>query len=149
LYKLGEFAQSQEALAGAQQVAARIGSPLTDSDVDLLAAWSWLAMGQTEQSLVFGERSVERAIATDNMDCICNGLACVGNGNLELRRIPEAISSFEKGIARSEISGAMKLFGIITVGSVALPFVIVGITLLCGGGFVAFIVIYNTYLVHP
>ncbi len=49
----------------------------------------------------------ERAIATDNMDCICNGLACVGYGNLELGRIPEALASFEKGIQRSEFSGAM------------------------------------------
>ena len=107
LAQLGEFAQSQAAITGAQQVAARLGSPLTEFDVDLLAAWSCLAMGQTEQSLAFGERSIERAIATDNMDCICNGLACVGYGNLELGRIPEALASFEKGIQRSELSGAM------------------------------------------
>ena len=43
----------------------------------------------------------------------------------------------------------MKLFGIITVGSMVLPIVALGMTLLCGAGIVAFIVIYNTYLVHP
>jgi len=47
------------------------------------------------------------AIATDNMDCICNGLACIGYTNLELGRIPEAAAAFEKGIERSDISGAM------------------------------------------
>jgi hypothetical protein len=42
---------------------------------------------------------------------------------------------------------ALKLFGIITVGSVVLPFVITGITLLCIGGIVAIIVIYSLSLV--
>jgi tetratricopeptide (TPR) repeat protein len=75
--------------------------------VDLLAAWAYLFMGNREQALEFGQQSVERAIATDNMDCICNGLACIGYVNLELGRIPEAASAFEKGIERSDISGAM------------------------------------------
>ena len=43
-------------------------------------------------------------------------------------------------------SQSMKLFGIITVGSVVLPLVMFGMALLCGGGIVALIVIYNTYL---
>ena len=105
--QLGEFAQSQNAIEGALQVAGRFGSPLTESDVDLLAAWACLAMGQAERGLALGKLSVEMAIATDNMDCICNGLACVGYGNLELGHIPEAILAFENGINRSEVSGAM------------------------------------------
>jgi tetratricopeptide (TPR) repeat protein/transcriptional regulator with XRE-family HTH domain len=105
--QLGEFAQSQQANEAAHQVASRLASPLTESDVDLLAAWACLAMGDIEQSLRLGERGVEIAIATDNMDCICSGLACVGYCNLELGRIPEAAAAFQKGIERSEISGAM------------------------------------------
>lgn len=105
--QLGEFAQSQQANEAAHQVASRLASPLTESDVDLLAAWACLAMGDIEQSLSLGQRGVELAIATDNMDCICSGLACVGYCNLELGRIPEAAVAFQKGIERSEISGAM------------------------------------------
>jgi tetratricopeptide (TPR) repeat protein len=104
---LGEFARSQKAIQNARQVASRVGSPLTESDVDLLAAWAYLAMGDTQHGLEFGQRSVEKATATDNMDCICNGLACIGYGNLELQRIPEAIAAFKKGIERSEVSGAI------------------------------------------
>jgi tetratricopeptide (TPR) repeat protein len=107
LAQLGEFARSQDAIDRARQVSNRLGSPLIASDVDLFAAWACLAMGNREQALEFGQQSVERAIATDNMDCICNGLACIGYTNLELGRIPEAASAFEKGIERSDISGAM------------------------------------------
>jgi tetratricopeptide (TPR) repeat protein len=107
LAQLGEFAQSGQAIQRAQQVANQLGSPLVESDVDLLAAWASLARGDLQQALELGQRSVAKAIATDNMDCICNGLACIGYGNLELQRIPEAVSAFEKGIERSNISGAI------------------------------------------
>jgi tetratricopeptide (TPR) repeat protein len=107
LAQLGEFSRSQRAIERARQISDRLGSPLLESDVDLFAAWASLVMGNREQALKFGQKSVERAIATDNMDCICNGMACIGYINLELGRIPEAVSAFEKGIERSEISGAM------------------------------------------
>jgi transcriptional regulator with XRE-family HTH domain/tetratricopeptide (TPR) repeat protein len=107
LAQSGEFAGSLKAIEDARQIVTRLGSPLTESDVDLLAAWACLAMGKTEIALELGQRSVQKAIATDNMDCICNGLACIGYSNLELQRIPEAQSAFEKGIERSALSGAM------------------------------------------
>ena len=107
LAQMGNFTGAQDAIRSARQAADRLASPLTELDVDLMAAWACLAMGEIEQALVFGQRSVDKAIATDNMDCICNGLACIGYGNLELHRIQDAASAFEKGIQRSEMSGAM------------------------------------------
>jgi tetratricopeptide (TPR) repeat protein len=105
--QLGEFAQSQQASQSAHQVANRLASPLTQSDVYLLSAWAYLAMGDIEQSLSMGQRSVEIAIATDNMDCICSGMVSIGYSNLELKHIPEAETAFQKGIERSEVSGAI------------------------------------------
>ncbi len=105
--QLGESDGSEQAMERARLVSNGLGSPLVASDVDLFAAWASLAMGNREQALEFGQRSVDVAIATDNMDCICNGLACIGYTNLELGRIAEAAAAFEKGIERSDISGAM------------------------------------------
>jgi tetratricopeptide (TPR) repeat protein len=105
--QLGQFTRSHQAIESAHQVSGRLGSPLTASDVDLLAAWSYLAMGDSQRALEFGQNSVAKAIATDNMDCICSGLACIGYANLALGKIPEAAAAFEKGIERSEVSGAI------------------------------------------
>ncbi len=105
--QLGQSDGSERAIERARQVSNDLGSPLVASDVDLFAAWASLALGNREQALEFGQRSVDVAIATDNMDCICNGLACIGYTNLDLGRIPEAAAAFEKGIERSDISGAM------------------------------------------
>ena len=105
--ELGEFEGSEQAMQRARQASDSLGSPLVASDVDLFAAWAALAMGRTDQALEFAQRSVDVATATDNMDCICTGLACIGYGYLELGRIPEAAAAFEKGIERSDMSGAI------------------------------------------
>jgi tetratricopeptide (TPR) repeat protein len=106
LAQLGEFGRSERATDHSRQVSDRLGSPLTESDVDLFAAWACLAMGKLEQALEFGQRSVKRAIETDNMDCICSGMVCIGYAQLELGHPAEAAAAFEKGIERSEVSGA-------------------------------------------
>jgi transcriptional regulator with XRE-family HTH domain/tetratricopeptide (TPR) repeat protein len=107
LAQIGDFPGSQTAIDEAWRVATHLGSPLTESDVDLEAAQAALAMGHFEQALALGQRSVDTAIATDNMDCICSGLACIGYANLELRLLQAAASGFERGIERSEILGAV------------------------------------------
>ena len=107
LAQLGEFTRSGAAIEHARQVSDRLGSPLTESDVDLFAAWANLMMGNLEQALEFGQRSVKKSIETDNMDCICSGMVCIGYTNLQLGRIPEAAAAFEEGIERSDISGAI------------------------------------------
>ncbi len=107
LAQIGDFPGSQMAIEEAWRVANGLRSPLTESHVDLEAAPAALAMGHFEPALALGQRSVDRAIATDNMDCICSGLACIGYANLELRRLPAAAYALERGIERSAISGAV------------------------------------------
>ncbi len=105
--QLGEFAQARGTMQQAFRELQRTDSPLTESDVNLLAGWTYLAMGDTQHGLEYGRRSVEKAIAADNMDCICYGYDCVGYGYLEMQRIPEATSAFEEAIRRSETTGAI------------------------------------------
>jgi len=104
---LGQFGPCLDSLRSAQQMADQTDSPLTESDVDLMVAWSYLAMGDMQRVVEFSQRSLERSIATDNMDCICSSLACLGYGNLNLGRFSEASDAFKRGIERSEISGAI------------------------------------------
>jgi tetratricopeptide (TPR) repeat protein len=105
--QLGQFAQARAALQEAQDLLQHTNSPLTASDVDLLTAWTYLAMGDAERALVYGQRSVKKAIATDNMDCICYGFDCVGYSDLELQKIDDAASAFSEAVKRSQASGAI------------------------------------------
>jgi tetratricopeptide (TPR) repeat protein len=105
--QLGEYAQASETMHQAFETLQHAASPLTESDVDLCAGWTYLAMGDMQHGLEHGQRSVDKAIATDNMDCICYGFDCVGFGNLELQRIAEATSAFTEAVKRSEMTGAI------------------------------------------
>jgi adenylate cyclase len=105
--QLGEFRQARETLLQTGEALQRTDSPLTESDVDLLTGWTYLAMGNTQRGLEYGRRSVQKAMATDNMDCICYGFDCVGFGNLEMQRIAEATSAFAEAVKRSEATGAI------------------------------------------
>ena len=105
--QLGDFTQAQSELQHARDRLPSVESPLTESDVDLLAAWAYLAMGDVQRGLEYSQRSVARAIATDNMDCICAAYACVGFGQLELQHLPAAMAAFEESINRSAVSGAI------------------------------------------
>lgn len=107
LAQLGTFAEARDVMQQARDALQNTDSPLTESDVDLLAGWTYLAMGDTQQGLEYGQRSVKKAIATDNMDCICYGYDCVGFGNLEMQRIAEATTAFTEAVKRSEMTGAI------------------------------------------
>lgn len=104
---LGEFKHARDTLEQTYAALQHTDSPLTESDVNLLTAWTYLAMGDAQHGLEYGQRSVKRAIATDNMDCICYGFDCVGFNQLEMQRIDEAIPAFQEAIKRSENSGAI------------------------------------------
>ena len=109
--RLGQFPQSQRDIHSAFSAVgeAKVRSPVTESDVNLYAAWSYLDMGDVQHGLEYGERGLDTAIAADNMDCICYGFACLGFGHLQAQKLPEAINAFEEAIRRSQFSGAAQV----------------------------------------
>jgi tetratricopeptide (TPR) repeat protein len=108
LARLGRFAESQEVIQAAIESVKARGSPVTESDVELFAGWAYLDMGDAQSGLEHGRRGVELAIATDNFDCICGGLACVGFGHMQVRQLPEAAGAFRDAIQQTKVSGAVR-----------------------------------------
>jgi class 3 adenylate cyclase/tetratricopeptide (TPR) repeat protein len=119
LARLGRFSESQELLQAAIEIVHATGSPVAQSDVELLAGWAYLDMDDPRAALEHGQRGVECAIATDNFDCICGGLACVGFGHMQARELPEAAGAFEEAIKQTKVSGAVR-FAVIAGGGLAL-----------------------------
>jgi tetratricopeptide (TPR) repeat protein len=66
-------------------------------------------MNDPGQVLEYGQRAVEKALATDRVECICNGFACVGFGLLQSGKLPEAAEAFQESIRRSVASGAARI----------------------------------------
>jgi tetratricopeptide (TPR) repeat protein len=101
-------------------------SPVTEADVEMFAAWAYLDMGESQRALEHSQRGVAGAIATDNFDCICGALACVGFGQLQAGQVPEAASSFQQAIEQTKVSGAVR-FEVLARGGLALTQMITGL----------------------
>ena len=61
----------------------------------------WQAQLQQSANGSYDLRGVELAVATDNFDCICSGLACVGFGHMQSRQLPEAAKDFQDAIQQT------------------------------------------------
>lgn len=106
LARLGEFAEARAAVDRAQALLQSVKSPMAASDVDLFAGWSFLDMGDTRHGLEFGQRGLDKALASENMDCVCGAYLCVGFAQLAAQRLYEAQGAFQEAIHHSQFSGA-------------------------------------------
>lgn len=104
--RMGEFARAREASEQALEITRTLDSPMTDSEINLYAGWTYLDSGDAARGLEYGQRGVDRALAADAMECVCYGFACVGFGNLGSGKVDAAQDAFRESIRRSEFSGA-------------------------------------------
>jgi tetratricopeptide (TPR) repeat protein len=118
LAHLGRTAESQAAIRAGLDLVSTMNSPVTESDVELFAGWAYLDMGDPQTGLIHGRRGVDLAIATDNFDCICGGLACLGYGHMYSQQLPEATGAFRNAIEQTKVSGAL-LFEILASAGLA------------------------------
>jgi hypothetical protein len=82
---------------------------MTESDVELFIAWSFLEMGNLPLALEHATRGVDKAIDSANMDCVCYGFACLGFGNLQAGNLAQAQEAFDEALRRSRFSGARQV----------------------------------------
>ena len=117
--RLGRAAEARAVEQAALDLVHATRSPVTESDVELFTAWVFLDLEEPLSSLAHGQRSVQCSIATDNFDCICGGLACVGFGHMQAGQLPQAIGAFQEAIEHTKTSGAV-LFRVMAEGGLAL-----------------------------
>lgn len=104
--RMGDAAAARQEIQAALDALREVQSPMTESDVLLYAAWANLEMGDVAQGLALGQRGVDKALASENMDCLCYGFACVGFANLSSQNTTHAAELFREAIRRSRFSGA-------------------------------------------
>jgi len=119
LARMGRFSEARAVEQAALDLVQATHSPVTESDVELFAAWAHLDMGEPQTALAHGQRSVQCSVATDNFDCICGGLACVGFGYMQSGQLPLAAGAFEQAIEHTKASGALR-FEALSKGGLAL-----------------------------
>lgn len=107
--RLGDANEASQEMRAALDVLGHVQSPMTESDVLLYAAWAHLDMGDVAQGLEYGQRGVDKAMSSENMDCVCYGFACLGFANLQAQNVTQAAEMFREAIRRSQFSGAAQV----------------------------------------
>lgn len=114
--RLGEAAQAQGKLRDALEALTDVRSPMTESDVLLYAAWTWLDLGDPARGLEWGQRGVDTALASNNMDCICYGFTCLGFAHLYSQHPQLARDAFQEALRRSRYTGARQVENLAAMG---------------------------------
>ncbi|HKP51126.1 MAG TPA: adenylate/guanylate cyclase domain-containing protein [Chloroflexia bacterium] len=109
LARLGEFEEAREWLRRASEAVESIDNMAVHADVHLYTAWALLDMGDPQRALKYAETGVKEAIATNSMECICHGFACLGFGHLQSQKLADAVEAFNEAIKRSQFSGAVNV----------------------------------------
>jgi tetratricopeptide (TPR) repeat protein len=103
--RLGEFMQAKAELARALELVQSINSPIKEADVNNLAAFTYLDMGETERALEFAQRGAKKALAADALECASAGLFGVGMCKLQTQATDEAQAAFDQSRQLAESRG--------------------------------------------
>jgi class 3 adenylate cyclase/tetratricopeptide (TPR) repeat protein len=93
--RLGEFDEAEDAIREALSLAPHTRSPIKEADVDLAAAMAFYEMNDIERGLQYSQTGTAHAQSVSGMECVCTGTFLLGYGNLQMRRVEEALRAFE------------------------------------------------------
>jgi tetratricopeptide (TPR) repeat protein len=103
--RLGEFAQAQIDLEQALELVQSVNSPIKEADVNNLAAFTYLDMGEIERALEFAQRGTKKALAVNALECASAGLVGIGMCKLHTRAPNEAQAAFDQSRRLAESRG--------------------------------------------
>lgn len=104
--RLGEFTAARANIAAALELVQGIDVPIKEADVNNLAGFAYLDMGDVPRALEYAELGSRRALTINAPDCAGAGLMCVGLAKMRQQRLAEARSAFDQVIGLAEVSGA-------------------------------------------
>jgi tetratricopeptide (TPR) repeat protein len=96
--RLGEFAEAQDAVQRAHEVARTTDSVVNGADVALMSSLALFDMGDVRRGLEHSQRGTELALSGYGLQCAMFGHYCTGLGNLHARNLVEAQRAFESAL---------------------------------------------------
>ncbi len=100
--RLGQVAEAERDAAAALRVVQGTRSVLMEADVNLLAGYTYLDLGDIQRGLDYSRRSLEGAISSNAPQCAASALYCQGMGRLQTKAMPEAIQDFAESVKLAE-----------------------------------------------
>jgi class 3 adenylate cyclase/tetratricopeptide (TPR) repeat protein len=105
LARLGDYRQARAVVEEALEAAPRAGSPVKEADIHIAAAMAYYDMGEIDTGIKHARIGAEMALGANGIECACAGFFTVGRGQLELRRLEDALQEFGKSLRLADFSG--------------------------------------------
>ena len=108
--RIGEFAQAEEDLRRAQEIAPATNSLVKQSDVNIFSSFSYFEMGDPQRAVKHGRRAAEQAMAVQGLECGTTGMFALGLGHLQAQNLGEAVTTLEEAARLMDTLPGMKDF---------------------------------------
>jgi class 3 adenylate cyclase/tetratricopeptide (TPR) repeat protein len=108
--RIGEFAQAEEALRRAQEIAPATNSLVKQSDVNIFSSFSYFEMGDPQRAVEHGRLAAEQAMAVQGLECGTTGMFALGLGYLQAQNLGEAVTTLEEAARLMDTLPGMKDF---------------------------------------
>ena len=108
--RIGEFAQAEEDLRRAQEIAPATNSLVKQSDVNIFSSFSYFEMGDPQRAVEHGRRAAEQAMAVQGLECGTTGMFALGLGYLQAQNLGEAVTTLEEAARLMDTLPGMKDF---------------------------------------
>ncbi len=102
--RLGERAAAERDTAEALEVVKTTGSVLKEADVNLLAGYTYLDLGDFQRGLDYSRRGLDGALSVGAVQCAASAYYCQGLGRLLTNEMPEAMVAFAESVKMAERS---------------------------------------------
>jgi class 3 adenylate cyclase/tetratricopeptide (TPR) repeat protein len=103
--RLGDFAQANDFIAQALAAAPSGGHRVKEADVHLLVGLAYMEMGRMDDALAHLRVGTDLARAENALECVCAGEYGLGIGELENRRVDEALRQFGIALETADRAG--------------------------------------------
>ncbi len=100
--RLGESASAERDMAAARELVRRTGSVLKTADVNLLAGFTYLDLGDVRRGLDYSQRGLDGALSVNALQCAASALYCQGLGRLQTKEMPAAMQAFSQSLELAE-----------------------------------------------
>ena len=108
--RIGEFAQAEEDLRHAQEIAPTTDSLVKQSDVNIFSSFAYFEMGDPQRAVEHGQRAAEQAMAVQGLECGTTGMFALGLGHLQAQNLSEAVTTLEEAARLMDTLPGMKDF---------------------------------------
>ncbi len=115
LARLGEVDAARSQIEEALRIAPHAGSPVKQADIHIAVSMAFYDLGEIEKGLEHARLGAELAYGADGLECAAAGFFCVGKGQLERRKLEDALLEFGKSLKIADMANSAGLAGYVNM----------------------------------